>query len=444
MVDRLRSVSSLIGDEIVISVSSIGPRDEAPILMARVLPGKRAELTSALDGLFAEAGEPARPYSVSDDLMVISSTPAHLAWALRSLGQGAGSPFAAAIGERYTRGVGWLFGVDTAPIIEMAKGDDAPPIELAGLIGPKYVFVEQRAPAGAEENEVTLLFEGERKGMASWLAESGSGGAAEYLPVDTLVAGYVSMREPWQLFKEFTALMTKQNPDFTGDMAQVEEKLGVGFVENLSAALGTEGAFGLTGFTVNGPAFVLAGVANNPAIIDSSMQKLATLFNAELPPAEQHMRIAYGQESAGGRTWNTLKAGTLPFGITWTYDRGYLVAASDRASAERAIATRNGGAQLVWSPDFLAQLPSSAGMHPSAFGWVNAKGALGLIGAFAQSPALSELLASRDPVLVVFNGSAEQIRAASRTRLSGLVMDVMLLESLGRKSEGTRTETERH
>ena len=101
------------------------------MVMARVQPGQRAALASALDGLFAEAGESSRPYSVSDDLMVVSDSPAHLAWALGHLGQGAGSPFAAAIGDRYRRGAGWLIGVDAAPVIAMAAGDDAPPVELA-------------------------------------------------------------------------------------------------------------------------------------------------------------------------------------------------------------------------------------------------------------------------------------------------------------------------
>ena len=124
-----------------------------------------------------------------------------------------------------------------------------------------------------------------------------------------------------------------------------------------------------------------------------------------------------------------MKAGGLPFGVTWTYDQGYLVAASDRGSAERAIATRNGGSPLVWSPAFLAQLPSSAGMHPSAFAWLNTKGALGIFSALAPNPALTKLLAERDAVLVVVDGKADQIHAASRTRLTGLIMDVMLLES---------------
>jgi len=434
MVDRVQSVSSLLGDEIVFCASSTGPGEEAPMVMARVQPGRRAELADALNGLFAGTDEPAPPYSVSEDLMVVSNSPSHLAWALGHLGQGASSPFAAAVGERYQRGAGWLVGIDAAPVITMAAGDDAPPVELAAMIGLKYLFLEQRAPAGAEENEVTLVFQGERQGMASWLADAGSGGAAEYLPADALLAGYASTREPWQLFKEFTALMMKENESFEADLAQANEKLGAGFLDDLTAAMGTESAFALNGFSVDGPTWVMAALVNNPAVIDRSLQKLVETFNAELQAEDQNKQIVFGQVNVGGRVWSTLKPAILPFGVTWTYDGGYMVAASDRASAERAIATRNGGSPLVWSPEFLGRLPSSAGMHPSAFAWLNTKGALGVFSVLAPNPALTELLAGRDPMLVVFDGTAERIHAASRTRLSGLIMDAMLLGSLS----GTR------
>jgi hypothetical protein len=433
IVHRVQSVSSLLGDEVVFSVGSAGPTDEVPMVMARVQPGRAADLASTLDALFAEAGEPSRPYSISDDLLVVSDSPAHLTWALGRLGQGAGSPFAAAIGDRYRRGAGWLIAVDAAPVIERASGDDAPPIELAAMIGVKYLFVEQRAPSGAEEHEVTLVFEGARKGMGAWLADAGSGGAAEYLSTDALLAGYGSTREPRQLFQEFTALMTRENKAFAAEMAQVNEKLGADYLENLTGAFGTEAAFALNGFSISGPAWVVAAVANDPGVIDSSLQTLVAAFNAELGPDEQDKRIVFDQESAGGRVWSTMRAGGLPFGVTWTYDRGYLVAASDRASAERAIATRNGGAQLVWSSAFLGQLPSSAGIHPSAFVWLNTKGALSVFSGLVQSEALSALMAGRDPVLVVFGGTAEQIQAASRARLTGLIMDVMLIETLSRQ-----------
>jgi len=80
-------------------------------------------------------------------------------------------------------------------------------------------------------------------------------------------------------------------------------------------------------------------------------------------------------------------------------------------------------------------------MHPAAFAWLNTKGALGIFSALAPNPALTELLAGRDPILVVFDGTAEQIHAASRTRLTGLIMDLMLLESLRQTREGLQSKT---
>jgi anti-sigma factor RsiW len=430
LADRIQSVSPLLGEEIVFCVSVAGASEPVPMLMARVQPGKGPELATALQGLFAEADE-AASYAISDDLVVVSDSPTHLAWVTARLGQGTGSSFAAAIAERYQRGVGWLIGIDASSLIAIAGEDDAPPIEIAAMTAMKHVFLEQRAPTGAEENEVTFGFQGARTGMASWLADAGSGGAAEYLPADALLAGYVSMREPLQVLEELTAQLTSSEPDFNRGLAEMDEKLGAGFVQNLTAAVGGEAALALTGFSTSGPTWVMASLANNPPVIDSSLLKLVEAFNAELGPDEQSKRIVVEQEIAGGRNWRTVRPGGLPLGITWTYDAGYMVAASDRGAAERAIATRNGGSQLVWSQEFLGQLPSSAGLHPSAFAWLNTKGAFAMLSPLTPSPALRELMTNRDPILVVFDGSAEQIHAASRTRISGLIMDLMLVENLG-------------
>jgi hypothetical protein len=428
----VQSVSSLLGDEVVFSVASAGPQDEVPLVMAHVRPDGRTALASALDALFANAGEASRPYSVSDELIVVSDSASHLAWAVNHLGQGAGSPFAAAIGERYERGAGWLIGLDAAPVIQMASGDDAPPIKLAGITGVKYFFLEQRSAGGVEENEVTLTFQDARQGMASWMADGGSGGAAEYVPADVLVAGYVSMREPGQLFQELSALMTTQQESFQSELTTLEQKLGAGFVGSLTAAMGTEAAFAMQGFSTSGPTWMMIGLANDPAVIDSSIAKLVDTFNANLGPDEQNERCTLAQENANGRLWTTVKAGSLPFGVTWTYDGGYMVAASDRATAERAIATRNGGSALVWSPAFQRQFPASAGIHPSSFAWLNTNGALGMLSALSANEAVKQLMAGRDPVLVVFDAKLEQIHAASRTRVSGAIIDAMLLESLSR------------
>jgi len=444
IVDRVQSVSSLLGDEVVFSVASVAPHDEVPMVIARVQANKRESLVCALDALFAEARQSSPPYSVSQGLMLVSDSPAHLAWAANHLGQGQSSPFATAIGDRYQRGVGWLLGVDAAPVLQLASGDDAPPIKLAGVTGVKYLFLEQRSPGGAEENELTLTFPDARKGIASWLADGGSGGAAEYLSADAVLAGYVSMREPGQLFQEFSAFMSSQLESFQSNLTTLEQTLGAGFVANLAAAMGTEAAFAIHGVSVSGPTWVMVTLANDPAVIDNSFARLVDTFNAMLPPDQQDKRCMLTHESAGGRMWTTLKAAGLPFGVTWTYDGGYLVAASERATAERAIATRNGGAALVWSAAFQNQLPSSAGIHPSAFAWLNTKGALGMLSALTQNSASTKLLADRDPVLVVFDGKPEQIHAASRTRLSGAIIDAMLLGKINGTLTAPQSSTVPH
>jgi hypothetical protein len=435
MVRRIQSVSGMLGDEVVFSASSAGPRDEVPVVIARVRSGSRAALANALDGLFVDAGEPALPYSLTDELMVVSNTQPHLAWALGQLGRGAGSSFATAIGERYRRGAGWLVGIDAPVVVAMAAGDDAPPVELAAMIGMKYAFFEQRAPNGIEENEVTLMFAGARTGVGSWLADAGSGGAAEYLPADSFFAGYASTREASQLFNEFTALRTKTDDSFARDLTDLDAKLGAGFFASMTSALGTEAAVAVNGVSVTGPRWVMAALVYSPAAIDSSIQKFVDTFNAELAPDQQDKRVTIGQDAANGWTWNTLTGGGLPFGVTWTYDRGYLVAASDRADAERAIATRNGGSPLVWTQEFRAQLPASAGLHPSAFVWVNTKGALGQFPMTDASPAMTKLLAEREPMLVLFDVKTDQIHAASRTRLLGVILDVMALETSNRSNQ---------
>ena len=430
LIDRIQAVTPLLGEEIAYMFASGAPElaGQIPLVMSEVQPGKGTELAGALDALGAQAGQFPLPYSLTDSLLVLSDSQEHLQWGIRHLGEGSSSPFAAAVATRYQRGAGWLLGVDMEPVVSETSGAEEAAILGVGQL--KHLFVEQRGVQGIEENEVLLTFKGPRMGMASWLADAGSGGAAEYLSSDTVFAIYASTREPRQLFEELTAQLTKLDPSFGSELAQAEAKLGVSFSNDLAAALGTESAFSVEGLSLAGPVWTLAALVNNPAGLDNSICKLVDVANAELAAEDPAKKIIIEQEAADGRTWTTMKSSIAPLTVTWTYDRGYLVAASDRATALRAIANRNGGLPLVWSSAFQQQLPSSAGLHPSGFAWLNTKGAFQGLAAFVQSPALQQLISERDPILVVFNGSSEQIHSASRTRISGLVMDAMLMQSL--------------
>jgi len=435
VIGRIQAVTPLLGNEIILvfSTGAPGTKPQYPMIAAEVQPGKRAELASALEALRSQGGDPVLPYALTDTLMVISDSHENLQWALSHLGQGAGTPFAAALASRYKNGAGWLIALNMEPVLSTTP--IAVQASIVGANQMRYLMYERRGFQGAEENAVTLSFQGERKGMASWLANSGSGGAAEYISSDAVFAAYATTREPKQLFQELTAQLSKLDPSFREKMAEAEAKLGLRFADDLAAACGTESAFAINGLSLSGPVWVTAVLVNNPGILDNSIRRLAEIVNAELSSTDPSKQITLAQETADGRTWTTLKSVMSPLSITWTYDNGYLVAASDRGTAMRAIATRSGGARLIWSTAFQRQLPDSS-MHPAAFAWLNTKGAFQGLASMVSSPALQQLMTERDPILVVFSGTSEQIQVASRTRISGLIMDLMLLENLGRARTG--------
>jgi hypothetical protein len=436
LIGRVQAVTPLLGNEIifVFSTTDPGTKQGFPMIAAEIQPGKRAELASALEGLRSQEGGFVLPYSLTDTLAVISDSQANLQWIATHLGQGAGTPFAAALASRYENGAGWLIALNMEAALPSTG--NAAPATFTGASQMRFLMFERRGVLGGEENAVTLTFQGERQGMASWLANSGSGGAAEYLSSDAVFAAYLSTREPKQLFEELTAQLAKVDPAFRDNMAAAEAKLGLRFSDDLAAACGTESAFAVDGLSLTGPVWVTAILVNNPATLDNAIRRLVELGNAEISSADPSKQITLAQESADGRAWMTLKSAASPLSVTWTYDNGYLVAASDRGTALRAIATRWGGSQLIWSPAFQRQLPESAGMHPAAFAWLNTKGALQGLASMVSSPALQQLMNERDPILVAFCGTSEQIRVASRTQISGLIIDLMLLENLGRAAGG--------
>ena len=126
--------------------------------------------------------------------------------------------------------------------------------------------------------------------------------------------------------------------------------------------------------------------------------------------------LIFTQEIIDGRSWNSLSAEIAPAILHWTYDRGYLVAAMDRALAERAIAIHDSGIQLIHSAEFQQRLPISAGLHNSGFLWFHNNEVLAEMASMIESPALSELIDSQEPTLVMVNAEMEKIRVASRKR----------------------------
>ena len=211
---QVETVTHLFGNEIVYGYSQgvPGSSEKLPMIFAEVQPGKQADVTAALNALAGQMGASALPYQLTDTLLVLSDSATHLQLLLSNLGQGGATPFAQEIAARYQRGAGWLVGMDIESILSQAGAPGGTGSDFVGAHQTKHLFLERRDTQGAEENAMTVTFKGPRMGLASFLANSGSGGAAEYIPGDVIAAGYASTREPKQMFEEMLALTTRSDP----------------------------------------------------------------------------------------------------------------------------------------------------------------------------------------------------------------------------------------
>jgi hypothetical protein len=341
-----------------------------------------------------------------------------------TLGRGASSPFAAEIARRYQSGVSWLAAVDLTAFPEK----DRLSVEgrMIGLPNMHYLFLEQGTGGNADENQATLTFQGARQGIASWLAPSGAAGSTDYISADAIAVLSASTRDPRQAFDEILSLIGDDR-SFISDLRRFESEAGVSIGADIAATLGTDFTFAVERPTVPIPGWVAVFEVVRPAVLDDTIRRLAEAFNRQLPADQAAHNVTLTQENVNGRTWMTLRHSTA-LALHWTYDRGYLIASMDRAVAAQAIATRESGSSLVRSVVFQDRFPTG-GLHHSGFVWLNTGKALAGLAELVSMPAVRTLMTGRDPVLVVIDGETERIHAASRTRLTSLVVDLMLVHS---------------
>ena len=423
LLDNVQTIAPLLGDEIVfvLAVNPARTTDRIPIVLAEVQSGRADALKAALDKVALQT-DTRLQYRIAGDLLTVSENPEELAAALALLGTGATGPFAVEIGRRYQRGVGWLFGFDV-PALTANEHIDAGGATLLGLARMRHLFFEQRSTHGTQDNEATLTFQGQRTGIASWLATPGAAGSAEYISSEAVFALSASTRNPRQAFDELLASLGTAAGNLPAELREFETETGINIANDIAAALGTDFTLIVERPAIPLPAWVGVMEVLNPAVLDATIRRVVDTANLK---DTQHQHTL-GQETVNGRVWMTLKSTGTP-GVTlyWTYDRGYLIASTDRATAARAIATRENGTPVIRSARFRQALPGSGSLHYSGFVWVNAQGALRDLAGLVENPALKTLLENRDPALIVLNGETERIHAASRTRLTSLLLDVLV------------------
>lgn len=428
---QLQTVSGMLGDEVAFMVAPdpAKPTNGLAAILAEVQPGREAALKQAIDKIVAGA-QAAGAYTISGSLLIVSEDAATVAKVQSMLGRGGASAFAQEVTRKYQRGAGWLMAIDAASV--MSKGEAAANQATLNALGVgqlRQAFIEQRGAAGRDDNEASVNFQGMRQGVASWIANPGALAAAEYISQQAILAGAASVRNPRQAFDELLAALGKVQPAFVTDLRQFETETGINVASDLASSFGTDLAFSIETASPTMTGWVGAFEAYSPGAIDGVAKRLVDSFNKKHAAGGDARRLELKEETVSGRKWMSVKEASSAKTFYWTYDRGYLIATMDRAVGARAIATRTSGTPLVRSAAFRERTPVTPGVHSSGFVWFSTRGALdGLFSGAGNQPAvLKSLLSNRNPVLIMINGETERIAAFSRTRLTSLLLDLMLV-----------------
>jgi type IV pilus assembly protein PilA len=275
-----------------------------------------------------------------------------------------GATFASsALGQRLTQayqgGASSLFAVDLRQVISLvSKGNPQARtiLEKTGFADIKYLLGESTISADGAANRGELTFNGPRHGVASWVAAPGPMGGLDFVSANPSQAGDVLLKSPAQIFDDLRDIMGEAA---FASLPQMEAQLNVNLKQDLLSKLGGEIAFEVQPPPANaaGPAVsTFAGAAPAPKIPSIRLilrvtdpaglqQTLSRLL--ALAPVDR------GQREEDGVTVHTLTPASSPGGpgvsINYFFLDGYLVIASDAATARDALRAHRSGDSLAKS-----------------------------------------------------------------------------------------------
>jgi type IV pilus assembly protein PilA len=378
-VEKFYEFSQFLGDEFVIAGKLKG-QDPSGVLAAEIKkPGLRefldklnATFTSQGDRLrildpqqLASAGETDVAHGpavlIRPDFMAVSFNVTSLR-EFSSQVDNHGPRFASsALGQRlaqaYQEGANSIIGLDLHKLIgliPLTKPQDKVILEKTGFGDVNYLVASYAMSAARLSNESELTFTGPRHGIASWIAAPKPMGGFDFVSTHAALAVDLILKNPPQIFDDLRDLMGETA---FASLPQMEAQLNVNLKRDLLSKLGGEIAFETQPMTLPGApqatSFNQGNVAAKPgpfkvilSVSDpAGLQQTLTKLLATAP-------VQTGQRQEDGVTFNTVTLPSQsdpPVEINYFSLDGYLVIASDRATAREAARAHRSGESLAKS-----------------------------------------------------------------------------------------------
>lgn len=460
IVQKIRGFSDYLGNEIVLAVVMDRNAKETPILLAEVTrPGLEEFLQNQFRGMNASGGAQLRVFddaksvtrqsprdlfvSVKNNVIAVTPEIAPLQSIEAILDRTSPDTFDrgrlySRVQQAYQEGAGWLFAADMEQMLfgfvnrrEMreARRREGP----VGLQDVRFLMLERREVGGKTENQASISFAHERRGIASWLAAPGPMGAFEFVSPDASLAASFVIKNPQALVSDLYNSTTADNPELKEQLSEVNRQDHFRMISDLASPLGGDVAFAMDGPLFPLPSWEFAIEVYSPDRLQAAIEQLINNAN-QRQGASFHLTLT--RDQVGGRTFYTVKTDKAPIEVHYTFVDSYLLAAANQNMLTRAIQNRNTGYTLSRSNHFRSQLPTNGDVNFSGLLYHNLAPLVGPLAdqlksttvlSPAQRASIEALQANSSPGLVYAYGEPERIVVASTGTFFGLNLDTLAL-----------------
>ncbi|MGC2467053.1 MAG: FecR domain-containing protein [Candidatus Acidiferrum sp.] len=461
LIDQIQAISQYLGDEVVITARGGSAFSEGgPVLLAEVRqPGLKDFLQNHVADALSNPQATANlhivdPQSLSSlaigqrgmimlvrpNMLVVGGSAASVQQMSSQLDAGAtpfaGTDFGQQIAGVYTQGAETLVAANLGEILTSTHNqqENSSVLRNSGFNDIKYLIATRRASSTQGDNRISLEFNGQRHGIASWLAAPSPMGSLDYVSANAGAALSFVAKQPALMLDDIFNTVGASDPNFSQNLAQANSELGLDIRNDLVNALGGEMTLALDGPVLPTPSWKAIIEVNSSGALQLAIEMLVQAANRE---AEKSNRpgLTLSQAQDGGRTFYTIQSqtGGLTAEYNYTFADGYMIIAPSRALLLAALQTHASGTSLARSASFQSLLPSDNHANFSAMFYQNLSPILKPLASqltSSQLALLQQLAADSKPSVFCAYGESDRIEVASSGNLLDLNPGILALSRL--------------
>jgi hypothetical protein len=470
---RLRGIGELLNEEIVLALATTGKGgDPAPVLLAqtrdperlralvleelgrvRAAPGDGPPIHVIDSSGSPPAGDGALYVMIVSDLVAVSPSTDLLggieaASAPGAMGTFVGSRLYESVAAGYAGGVDWLFAVDLGALLadDVAAAAEATDpgraaLEVLGVDRIRDLMIERKQNLGVPESRAVLTYEGEPRGLVSWVASPGPMGALDFVSQDAHLATAFVVADPVQLVDDILEFLRNGQPDAWREVLRFEAEHGLSLHRDIAQPLGGEVVFALDGPILPTPSWKLILEVYRPDMLQNTIQWAVGEVN-RLAAERGEPGLSLLPAQSGGMTLYQVRAEKTGTSIFYQYVNGYLIVAPDPALILQANQYRVAGYTLPNSTRFRALLPQGGSVSMSGLFYHNLAPLLDPVLSTQLAASLAEaagdergrlesFLKDTPPVLVSLYSEPGRITVAGAADLESIWANLGALSALG-------------